>query len=228
MFVLEFIILFVVSPVPVCHGSVYPLQRTKMCQIISFSYQYLCGSGALGLNEAPNRAVIGNSRHPDTALFSGAFEAANFLRTFERQYGDYHPAFQAVNFMEALRRAGQEFKFLFVYLHSAEHMNTPLFCEGTLCNKTVVNFINQNFIAWGGDVRKSEGYQMSNTLKASTFPFCAVVMGSFNMRIAELQQVPYSLIDPIFSYLFHVNSSFLHDLEYLQNLVLLHMVQNGP
>ena len=130
-----------------------------------------------------------NARQPDSSLFSGAFEAAKFLKTFKRQYGDYHPAFQAVSFMEALRRAGQEFKFLFVYLHSTEHMDTPLFCGGTLCNKTVVKFINQHFIAWGGDVRESEGYQMSNSLKASTFPFCAVVMGSFNMRIAVLQQV---------------------------------------
>jgi hypothetical protein len=53
----------------------------------------------------------------------------------------------------------------------------------------VVQFVNENFVAWGGDVRTSEGFQMSNNLKASTFPFCAVVMGSSNQRIALLQHV---------------------------------------
>ncbi|KAG0566620.1 hypothetical protein M758_7G066100 [Ceratodon purpureus] len=120
---------------------------------------------------------------------SGTAEAEDFLRKFEQEYGDVHPNFQMTSFMDALRLAGQQFKFLFVYLHSPEHANTPLFCERTLCSEPVVQFVNENFVAWGGDVRSSEGFQMSNSLKASTFPFCAVVMGSSNQRIALLQQV---------------------------------------
>lgn len=140
--------------------------------------------GALGLNPADRRG--------DQALLSvpsGTVEAADFLRNFEQEYGDYHPTFQLTSFMEALRTAGQQFKFLFVYLHSPEHANTPPFCERTLCSEPVTQFVNENFVAWGGDVRTSEGFQMSNSLKASTFPFCAVVMGSTNQRIALLQQV---------------------------------------
>lgn len=120
---------------------------------------------------------------------SGATEASNFLRAYERRYGDYHPEFQAVSFMEALRKAGEEFKFLFVYLHAAQHLNTPAFCETTLRNEVVVDFINENFIAWGADVHKTEGYHMSNSLNASTFPFCAIVAGSSNQRIAVVCQV---------------------------------------
>lgn len=131
----------------------------------------------------PNVASAANS------IPSGASEASNFLRAYERRYGDYHPEFQAVSFMEALRKAGQEFKFLFVYLHAAQHVNTPAFCETTLCNDVVVDFINENFIAWGTDVHKTEGYQMSNILNASTFPFCAIIAGSSSQRIAVVHQV---------------------------------------
>jgi len=146
----------------------------------------------LRLNQESNQGGENETDIPSLAPVSvptGASEAANFLRSFERRYGYYHPEFQAVSFMEAVRRAGQEFKFLFVYLHSAGHMNTPLFCEQTLCNEAVVSFINENFIAWGGDVHSAEGYQMGNSLKASTFPFCAVIMSSSSMRFGILQQV---------------------------------------
>jgi FAS-associated factor 2 len=142
--------------------------------------------GALGFGGPEQRAGDGNML---LTVPAGTAEAAAFLRNFESEYGEYHPTFQVTSFMEALRRAGQQFKFLFVYLHSPEHANTPPFCERSLCNEHVVQFVNENFVAWGGDVRTSEGFQMSNSLKASTFPFCAVVMGSSNQRIALLQQV---------------------------------------
>ncbi|KAJ7534479.1 hypothetical protein O6H91_13G096400 [Diphasiastrum complanatum] len=119
----------------------------------------------------------------------GAAEASSFVRNFEREYGDYHPHFQTTTFMDALRRATAEFKLLFVYLHSPEHVDSPAFCERTLCAEAVVQFVNENFVSWGADVRSSEGFQMSNSLRASTFPFCAVVMSSSNQRIALLQQL---------------------------------------
>ncbi|PQQ10599.1 zinc finger HIT domain-containing protein 2 [Prunus yedoensis var. nudiflora] len=58
-----------------------------------------------------------------------------------------------------------------VYLHSPDHPDTPLFCERTLCSETLVAFINENFVSWGGSIRASEGFKMSNSLKASSTPF---------------------------------------------------------
>uniref|UniRef100_A0A0D6QSY1 UBX domain-containing protein n=1 Tax=Araucaria cunninghamii TaxID=56994 RepID=A0A0D6QSY1_ARACU len=126
---------------------------------------------------------------PLVSMSSGAAEAVAFINGFEREYGDCHPVFQRASFMEALRTSREEFKLLFVYLHSPEHPNTQVFCQETLCSEAVVEYVNQNFVSWGGNVRASEGFKMSNSLKASTFPFCAVVMPATNQRIALLQQV---------------------------------------
>eukprot|EP00245_Coleochaete_scutata_P007812 TRINITY_DN23582_c0_g1_i1.p1 TRINITY_DN23582_c0_g1~~TRINITY_DN23582_c0_g1_i1.p1 ORF type:complete len:513 (-),score=117.01 TRINITY_DN23582_c0_g1_i1:700-2238(-) len=119
----------------------------------------------------------------------GVSEASLFLQRFELEYGPAHPAFLETNFMEAVRLAGEQFKFLFVYIHSAEHSNTPAFCRSALCSEPVIRFVDENFVAWGGDVRGSEGFQMSNVLKASTFPFCCIVTGSTGQRVALLQVV---------------------------------------
>ncbi|KAK4363810.1 hypothetical protein RND71_019051 [Anisodus tanguticus] len=112
----------------------------------------------------------------------------DFVVCFERDFGGTRPNFVAEGFMDALHRSRNEYKLLFVYLHSPDHPDTPVFCETILCNEDLVAFINENFVAWGGSIRASEGFKMSNSLKASRFPFCAVVMAATNQRIALLQQ----------------------------------------
>lgn len=144
---------------------------------------------AIGWGSGELRPGQGEESAPLASMSAGAAEALAFINLFEREYGNFHPAFQTAGFMEALRTSREEFKLLFVYLHSSEHPNTPTFCQDTLCTEVVVEYINQNFVSWGGNVRASEGFKMSNSLKASTFPFCAVVMSATNQRIALLQQV---------------------------------------
>ncbi|KAL6177816.1 hypothetical protein ACLB2K_049338 [Fragaria x ananassa] len=118
-----------------------------------------------------------------------ATEAMEFVASFERDYGTRGPNFVGEGFMEALQRSRNSFKLLFVYLHSPEHPDTPAFCERTLCSEALAAYINENFVSWGGSIRASEGFKMSNSLKASRFPFCAVVMAATNQRIVLLQQV---------------------------------------
>lgn len=118
-----------------------------------------------------------------------ASEAAQFVEAFDGEYGTRRPNFVAEGFMDSLQRSRNSFKLLFVYLHSPDHPDTPGFCERTLCSETVSAFVNENFVAWGGSIRASEGFKMSNSLKASRFPFCALVMPATNQRIALLQQV---------------------------------------
>lgn len=93
------------------------------------------------------------------------------INLFEREYGNFHPAFQIAGFMDALGTSRKEFKLSFVYLHSSERSNMLMFCQDTLCSEVVVEYINQNFVSWGGNVRFNEGFKMRNNLKASTFPF---------------------------------------------------------
>ncbi|NP_001311801.1 plant UBX domain-containing protein 10 [Capsicum annuum] len=139
----------------------------------------------IGLNSGRN----GESSSALVSVSAATAEAMSFVDGFDRDFGSIRPHFTAEGFMDALQRSKHEFKLLFVYLHSPEHPDTPIFCERTLCNEALVAFINENFVAWGGSIRASEGFKMSNSLKASKFPFCAVVMAATNQRIALLQQV---------------------------------------
>ncbi|KAK3030640.1 hypothetical protein RJ639_035844 [Escallonia herrerae] len=139
----------------------------------------------IGLNSGRN----GDVSTPLVSVSAAAGEAARFVEDFERDYGRAGPSFVAEGFMDALQRSRHEFKLLFVYLHSPDHPDTPAFCGGTLCSEVLSAFVNENFVAWGGSIRASEGFKMSNSLKASKFPFCAVVMAATNQRIALLHQV---------------------------------------
>lgn len=144
--------------------------------------------GMIGLNSGSGRD--GDSSARLVPVSAAAVEAMEFVAAFERDFGGRtRPNFVSEGFMDALQRSRNEFKLLFVYLHSPDHADTPLFCERTLCSEVLAAFVNENFVAWGGSIRASEGFKMSNSLKASRFPFCAVVMAATNQRIALLQQV---------------------------------------
>lgn len=141
--------------------------------------------GMIGLGSGRN----GESSTPLVSVSAAASEAMNFVASFERDFGTNRPNFVTEGFMDALQRSRHAFKLLFVYLHSPDHPDTPLFCERTLCSEAVAAFVNENFVSWGGSIRASEGFKMSNSLKASRYPFCAVVMAATNQRIALLQQI---------------------------------------
>ncbi|XP_062029186.1 plant UBX domain-containing protein 10 [Rosa rugosa] len=141
--------------------------------------------GMIGLG--PGRGGEGSARLVSASAV--ATEAMEFVASFERDYGTRGPNFVSEGFMEALQRSRNSFKLLFVYLHSPEHPDTPSFCERTLCSEALAAYINENFVSWGGNIRASEGFKMSNSLKASRFPFCATVMAATNQRIVLLQQV---------------------------------------
>lgn len=148
--------------------------------------------GIVGLNSGAARDGDASSSSARLVTVSpAAAEAMAFASAFDRDYGNSlsRPNFVSEGFMDALQRSRNEFKLLFVYLHSPDHQDTPAFCARTLCSEVVAAFVNENFVSWGGSIRASEGFKMSNSLKASRFPFCAVVMAATNQRIALLQQV---------------------------------------
>ncbi|XP_048443565.1 plant UBX domain-containing protein 10-like [Pyrus x bretschneideri] len=115
--------------------------------------------------------------------------SVSFLTSFEQQYGAMHPFFYACRFMEALKIAEDEHKFLFLYLHSPEHPFTPSFCKETLSSEAVVQFLDANFVSWGAIADRDEGLQMSATLRPACFPFCAVIAPVAGDNIAVMQQM---------------------------------------
>ncbi|WOH05254.1 hypothetical protein DCAR_0624668 [Daucus carota subsp. sativus] len=112
-----------------------------------------------------------------------------FLSNYEQQFGTVHPFFYACRFIEALKIAQDEHKFLFMYLHSPDHPFTPSFCKETLCSEVVVQFLDANFVSWGGLVDRGEGLHMANTLRPASFPFCAIVAPAPGDNLAVLQQI---------------------------------------
>ncbi|KAK4761516.1 hypothetical protein SAY87_029400 [Trapa incisa] len=145
--------------------------------------------GAIGMDSSSDRPDDTSARL--IPVSAAATEAVDFVAAFDREYGSIptRPNFVSEGFMDALQRSRDAYKLLFLYLHSPDHPDTPVFCERTLCNEEVAAFVNDNFVPWGGSIRASEGFKMSNSLKASRFPFCAVIMAAANQRIALLQQV---------------------------------------
>ncbi|KAK7278319.1 hypothetical protein RJT34_23346 [Clitoria ternatea] len=145
--------------------------------------------GFMGLGSGSASSSSGSASAPLVSVSAATSEAMDFVAAFERDYGSRRPNFVSEGFMDALQRSRNGFKLLFVYLHSPDHPDTPSFCQRTLCSDTLSAFVNENFVCWGGSIRASEGFKMSNSLKASRFPFCALVMAATNQRIALLQQV---------------------------------------
>ncbi|KAJ4840917.1 hypothetical protein Tsubulata_001113 [Turnera subulata] len=146
-------------------------------------------SYSLGMIGIGRGGAAGESSARLVSVSAASREAMEFVAEFEREYGSSGPGFVGEGFMEALQRSRSEYKLLFVYLHSPDHPDTPGFCQRTLCSQLLSAFVNENFVAWGGSIRKSEGFKMSSSLKASRYPFCAVVMPATNQRIALLQQI---------------------------------------
>lgn len=112
-----------------------------------------------------------------------------FLSAFEQEYGTMHPFFYACRFTDALKIARDEHKFMFMYIHSPEHPFTPNFCRETLCSEIVVQFLDANFVSWGGVSSRGEGLQMASTLRVASYPFCAIVAPASTDNLAVLQQV---------------------------------------
>ncbi|KAF5732169.1 FAS-associated factor 2-B-like [Tripterygium wilfordii] len=147
------------------------------------------GIGRIGLGGRRNQFIPSNLQlqNPQEPLL--VQEEWAFLANFEQQYGTTHPFFYACRFMEALKIAEDDHKFMFVYLHSPQYPFTPSFCKDTLCSELVVQFLDANFISWGGLADRGEGLQMAATLQPASFPFCAVVAPAPGNSMLVLQQM---------------------------------------
>ncbi|KAK3236372.1 hypothetical protein CYMTET_53484 [Cymbomonas tetramitiformis] len=111
--------------------------------------------------------------------------ADDFIKHFQASYGYTHPGFERLSYKDALKKAQQQFKFLVIYLHAPEHQDAPKFCRETLCSNAVTDFLSENFLTWGGDIRSADAFQLSSVLQASTYPFIAV-LATINSRVSMI------------------------------------------
>ncbi|ONI08295.1 hypothetical protein PRUPE_5G170100 [Prunus persica] len=144
----------------------------------------LIGIGGRKAQTLPSNFQLQQPEEPLIGL-----DVSAFLPSFEQQYGTMHPFFYACHFMEALKIAEGEHKFLFMYLHSPEHPFTPSYCRETLSSELVVQFLDANFVSWGALADRGEGLQMAATMNPSCFPFCAVIAPAPGESIAVLRQM---------------------------------------
>eukprot|EP00878_Enallax_costatus_P020517 GHUV01021694.1.p1 GENE.GHUV01021694.1~~GHUV01021694.1.p1 ORF type:complete len:366 (+),score=105.27 GHUV01021694.1:665-1762(+) len=115
-------------------------------------------------------AIAATAEHPDAKT-----QARQFIEQFTAEYGDRRPNWVEESWREAATLAHRQFRFLFVYLHSPEHEDTDSYVSNVLCSSQVVDYVNQQFLCWGGDVRKPDAFNLSGRLNISTYPSVALL-----------------------------------------------------
>jgi FAS-associated factor 2 len=121
-------------------------------------------------------------------------DARKFLAEFDAQYGRLHPTFVDGSYQLAVQRAFQQSKFLLVYIHSPMHEDTPRFCHQVLCTQTFAQFANEHFVCWSGRVWDPEAYDLSNQLRAASFPFLALLVCQSD-RVVQVAERTQGFVD---------------------------------
>lgn len=101
-------------------------------------------------------------------------DVVNFIRDFNEKY-PVHPVFYQGTYAQVLNDAKRELRFLAVYLHSENSPETVSFCRNTLANTEVIDYINSNMLFWGCDVSTPEGYRVSHSISARSYPAIVIV-----------------------------------------------------
>lgn len=110
------------------------------------------------------------------AVLNPEADTRQFVNDFNAKYGYQHPTFQLSSYQNAVVQAFRQHKMLLVYIHSPLHEDTSAFCENALCSQNITRYIDENTVFWSGSVWDPEAYSLSTQLKASTFPFLALLV----------------------------------------------------
>ncbi|XP_047342360.1 plant UBX domain-containing protein 10-like isoform X2 [Impatiens glandulifera] len=187
------------NPVPSINGIVrrmVNIPRTLLGEMSRMMDDLMGTQGQWRTNQfiQPNSSNVLPFQHPSLAPVS---EQWDFLTTFEQQYGTFHPFFYACKFHNVLKMAQDEQRLIFIYLHSPDHHHSfaTNFCRQTLCHELAVEFLDANFISWGGIASRGEGYHLATILKPVSFPFCAVVAPCGDNLEIERPVSPYELVE---------------------------------
>ncbi|KAK5074104.1 UBX domain-containing protein 10 [Lithohypha guttulata] len=105
--------------------------------------------------------------------------ARRFIREFEETYTPNPPLpFIESGFNLALENCKRDSKFLLAVLLSPSHDETYTWVRDTLMSSQLHQFLQAHqheLTLWGGSVQDTEGYQVSNSLNCTKFPFAALI-----------------------------------------------------
>ena len=83
---------------------------------------------------------------------------------------------RAPRYRQAAASAAAQSKLLLIYLHSALHEDAAAFCRDALATPDVERFCRSRFVLWGADVESADGHALADALRATRFPFLALVV----------------------------------------------------
>uniref|UniRef100_A0A1B0D6K7 Uncharacterized protein n=1 Tax=Phlebotomus papatasi TaxID=29031 RepID=A0A1B0D6K7_PHLPP len=109
-------------------------------------------------------------------------DVLSFIDVYKEKY-PVHPVFYHGTYAQALNDAKRELKFLLVYLHSEGKSEADSFCRNALSDSQVIAYINRNMLFWACDIASPEGYRVSHSINARTYPIMVVVGMRWNKMI---------------------------------------------
>lgn len=112
-------------------------------------------------------------------------DVLKFIEEYNTKY-PAHPVFYQGTYAQALNDAKRELKFLLIYLHSEASSpqiqsgqqritETVNFCRNTLSNADVIDYINRNMLLWACDISSPEGYRVSHSINARSYPTLVII-----------------------------------------------------
>ena len=119
-----------------------------------------------------------------------------FVNDFNQEYGFTHPTFQMSSYQSAVQNAFQNHKYLLIYIHSPLHEDTQTFCQSSLCTEGVSRYIDSNMIFWSGRVWDTEAYSLSIQLKATSYPFLALLVCQSERVVQVVSRLEGLLTEP--------------------------------
>jgi len=146
-----------------------------------FNFRLFGGASNSANNNASAYATLDDDEedtdsHAHTPYHSMYNETSKLLKLIHDQYGNVHPNFYTSgDFKSVTDLAKRQYKVLLVYLHSDDHQDTPDFCRNVLCTEAFKEYVDENFLFFGANVSSRGGFELSASLRATTFPFFAVI-----------------------------------------------------
>ena len=130
-----------------------------------------------------------------------------FESSFEQTYGSNHPSFFQGSYTKAVAHAYHNTKLLLVYLHSPLHADTSKFCRfpifvrccitvlilflsrQSFCSPTFNQLADNRLVVWGGSTDHAEAYNLSQVLRATRFPFLALLVSQSERSVQLITRI---------------------------------------